>query len=116
LISGRLVVSADLIFLQTASRYDITGGTCTGSACNGNLPSALPEVSSHQLTLKTDLRYEIDRESSVRLAGQFNYRRSKDYAYEGITAISSTRVLGTNEAPLNIDGHFVGLSYIHRFR
>jgi MtrB/PioB family decaheme-associated outer membrane protein len=114
--SGRLELAVDLIAVHTVSRYQVSGGSCTSSSCSGNLPSALPNVTSRQFTLKSEARYQLSRDSSVRLAGQLNTLRSRDYAYEGITATSSTRVLGTNEAPLNVDGHFVGVSYIHRFR
>ena len=115
LLSGRLQLSGEVVLLSSQSRYGMRGGSCVSSACNA-APISLPDVSSRQFSIRTDARYELSREDSLRLFSQFNHVRSKDYAYEGIRAVSADRVMGTNEAPLLLDGHYLGLSFLHRWQ
>ncbi|MEY4592002.1 MAG: rane protein [Pseudomonadota bacterium] len=118
LMAGRLELSSDLSLVQTQSEYLMSGGACTNSTCTTKPTSLadLPTVRSRQWLLRTDARYSLTSETSLRLMGVVNYQRNHDYAYDLVGATSSNRILGTSEIPPNYLGYFLGLSVIHRFR
>lgn len=118
LMAGRLEVNVDLSEVQTRSEYLMSGGDCTNSTCTTKPTSLadLPVVRSRQLLWRTDARYNLTPETTLRLLGIVNYQRNHDYAYELVSATSSNRILGTTEIPPNYLGYFLGLSVIHRFR
>lgn len=116
LLSGLLELSADLAWMEVRSNYDVAGGGCTSSTCNGNIPSALPQVSSRLLSFNAQGRYQLDQQSALRAFLTVHHRQARDYAYEGIGATSSTRLLGTLESPVGLEGIYLGLSYLRSFR
>jgi MtrB/PioB family decaheme-associated outer membrane protein len=118
MMAGRLELSSDISVVQTRSEYLMSGGDCTNSTCTTRPTSLadLPTVRSRQLLLRTDARYTLNSETTLRLMGIVNYQRNHDYSMELVGATSSNRILGTTEIPPNYLGYFLGFSVIHRFR
>jgi len=119
LLSGRLELSADLALVDALTRYQLSGGICSTqrtAPCGPMTPSPLPDVPARSLELRLNGKYALDTATSLRMAYLYARRRVEDYAYDAMTATSSTKVLGTTETAPHYDGHLLSLSYLVTFR
>lgn len=120
LLSGRLEINADLVLVQARTRYQINGGSCaandtTLTGCTGLAASDLPDITTRSAQLRIGGLYNLERHSALRFQYQYARLYHNDYAYDEISAVSSSRVLGTNELSPRYSGHLFLLAYRYLF-
>lgn len=123
MMAGRVDLGMDLSLVETRNQNQLSGGGCTNSTCSSTLAD-LPVIHSRFVMLRSDVRYRLNDETTLRFFGAFSHLKNHDYAYEQYvydtpTVASPTtysKILNTYEAPGNYLGYFLGVSLIHQFR
>ncbi len=117
LFSGLLEFDADLVWVRTRSPYQLEGGPhSAGNAPAVLLPAPLPKVNSRSTELRLNARYALDEQSALRFLYLYRRLASTDFALDLYANENLTRLLGTQESAPRFDTHWLGVSYLYRFR
>ena len=128
-LSGKLDVTANLVFSRARWDNDVSGGNWANNILNGPggapttiaayfIPAtALPTVSVDSRELRLDGRYAITGRQSVRVGYSYLHMNNADWMYEGMQIGAGTigGVLPSLEQAFNYGVNVVGMSYILSF-
>jgi hypothetical protein len=126
-MSGKLDVTASLIFARARSDNNVSGGNYVANpfavlgAPAGTIAAffipgtALPTVTTDTTGLRLNGRYAIDKARSVRLVYSYAHMKSADYAYTSMQDGAIAGQFPTFETAPNFTVHVIGVSYIQQF-
>lgn len=114
LLGGKLELNADAIAMRGRTPISTTVGIGVPPAQNP--ATVFPDLIAHSDVINLNARYNMDRQSTLRLSYFYRRLNSADWAYQQVGVTALTNVIGTNEVPAHFAVHGAGVSYIRVFR
>jgi MtrB/PioB family decaheme-associated outer membrane protein len=118
-MGGRLTLSGDVVYARARTSLDFSGGTYYNNGIGSNvyIPAQnMPNITSTSTDLKLGARYQVDKQSAVKVGYLHRRLRSSDPQFDlfGITAVQS--YIGSGMKSPNFSVNAVSVSYVYTFR
>lgn len=118
-MGGRLTLSGDVVYARAKTALDFSGGTyySNGLTSNVYIPAQnMPNITSTTTDLRLGARYQVDKQSAVKVAYLHRRLRSSDPQFDlfGITSVQA--YIGSGIRSPNFEVNAVSVSYVYTFR